>query len=85
MSYQSTSTEFQFESIFIIEALNTKTGVKKRGTCFAISNTSVLTAKHTLINCNSFRFYLTGEDFKTGSFIELDLIQHDSDWDFAIL
>jgi len=85
VSYQSTSTEFQFESIFIIEALNTKTGVKKRGTCFAISNTSVLTAKHTLINCNSFRFYLTGEDFKTGSFIELDLIQHDSDWDFAIL
>ncbi|MGI2097447.1 Hachiman antiphage defense system protein HamA [Shewanella glacialipiscicola] len=83
MSYQNTSAEFQFESIFIIEAIDKDS--LKRGTCFAVSNDSVLTAKHTLNNSNTFRCYLTSKDFKNNNFIELELIKHESCWDFAIL
>lgn len=85
MSYQDTNTEFQIESIFIIEALDEKSENIKRGTCFAISENLVLTAKHTLNSFNKYRCYLTGEDFKDNKFVELEIVEHMSDWDFAIL
>ena len=85
MSYQDTNAEFLIESIFIIEALDEKSENIKRGTCFAVSENLILTAKHTLNNCNKYRCYLTGEDFKENKFIELEIVEHMSDWDFAIL
>jgi hypothetical protein len=85
MSYDEISTEFQVDSIFILEAADEKNENINRGTCFAISENLVLTAKHLISNRNIFRCYLTSDDFKNQQFSYLEIIKHDSSWDFAIL
>lgn len=85
MSYEITSTEFQIDSIFLLEAADDDNQNIKRGTCFAVSENLLLTAKHTISNRSNFRCYLTSDDFRNEQFLTLEVINHKSDWDFAIL
>ncbi|MBQ4852149.1 Hachiman antiphage defense system protein HamA [Pseudoalteromonas sp. MMG012] len=85
MSYKKTSTEFQIDSIFLLEAVDENGQNIKRGTCFAVSENLLLTAKHTISGRNTFRCYLTSDSFKNKNFVTLELINHESSWDFAIL
>jgi len=85
MSYEKMSSEFQIDSIFLLESTNENNENIKRGTCFAVSESLLLTAKHTISGRSTFRCYLTSDDFKKKLFITLEVVNHESDWDFAIL
>ncbi|AZQ84904.1 serine protease [Colwellia sp. Arc7-635] len=85
MSLEEISHKFQINSTFIIESLDESGENIARGTCFAITPFLVLTAKHVITHRNKFRCYLKSDDFKNNIFYTLEVIEHDSDWDFAIL
>lgn len=78
------SSEYKLESIFILKAFGEKGKVEK-GTCFAISDTLVVSAKHIIVGTTSYKCFLTTDDYVNDNDIELDMFYEDDDLDFVIL
>ncbi|XOB60863.1 S1 family peptidase [Campylobacterota bacterium DY0563] len=77
------SSEFKRESIFIIESK--KNGLEnKRGTCFAISSTLVLTANHVVTEGDDFCCF-TSDEYSRREERKLECLISNSEFDYAIL
>lgn len=76
---------YNLQSVYILEALDDKGEVLRRGTCFSISGEYVLTARHVVDRAIHYRCYLKSDDFVNKEFCILDLEYSDEKFDFSIL
>jgi hypothetical protein len=78
--------EFRSEETFIIIAESKDdTVVTKRGTCFLISDSLVVTAKHNINGCSKFHCFVNSDAHKADNKILLEFKYQHDDLDFAIL
>ncbi|HDF8080836.1 DUF1837 domain-containing protein [Vibrio parahaemolyticus] len=76
--------EFKLDSIYIIEAELTNQDLR-RGTCFSISDTLILTASHVVKNAVSIKVYLSSDAYANGNSIDATCIYSNEKIDVAIL
>ncbi len=78
------SSEYNLESTFILKAFDENNNFKK-GTCFAISDSLVVSAKHIVVDKTTFQCFLNTDDYVNSNGINLDIFYEDKDLDFVIL
>lgn len=77
--------EYRVNSIFILQCENGNNKIV-RGTCFAISDKLILTAKHNLLDdYKTIKIFTSSDNFSSSNFIEAELINFNSEIDIAIL
>ncbi len=79
------NTDYKLDSIFILETSNEDNTSKERGTCFAISDSLVISAKHVVEDKSQFICFLTSDHYISKKGINLEIIHKDDSLDFVIL
>lgn len=79
------SIDYNLNSIFILTAVKRNNTMQRRGTCFAISKSLVLTAKHNIEDRDKYFCYLDIDSYNANDKIELELEYLDEKFDFVIL
>lgn len=78
--------EYKLESIYIIESIfENKEPKTKRGTCFSISPSLLLTADHVISGAASLKVYLSSDAYDAGEYINASCIYANENLDIAIL
>lgn len=82
-------SEYKSDSVYILEAINKDdSGVitrVKRGTCFAISPTMMLTANHVVNGSNELNIYFSSDNFDQKVFSSAKCIHSNEAKDFCII
>lgn len=76
--------EYKLDSIYIVESLESDDKTK-RGTCFSISSTMILTASHVVEKATSIKVYLSSDDHINENSIDATCIYNNPEIDVAIL
>ena len=76
--------DFKLDSIYIVESL-TSNGSCKRGTCFSISDSLILTANHVVSEAASLKIFLSSDNYADDKWIEATYIYGSDQLDVAIL
>lgn len=79
------SIDYNLNSIFILKAVKEDGTFERKGTCFAISNTLVLTAKHNIEERDKYFCYLNKDNYSSDQKIELEIEYLDDELDFLVL
>ncbi|MCG3658055.1 Hachiman antiphage defense system protein HamA [Aliarcobacter butzleri] len=77
--------EYNLNSIFIFESMKEDESNRIKGTCFSISKTQVLTAKHNIDDREKYYCYLDIDSLSIDDGIELEIEYKDENLDFVIL
>lgn len=77
--------EYNLNSIFIFESMKEDESNVIKGTCFSISDTQVLTAKHNIDDRVKYYCYLDIDSLTNNNRIELEIEYQDEYLDFVIL
>jgi hypothetical protein len=86
MSTEILESDYKLDSIYLIESKNSVEGdSSKRGTCFSISDTHIITAFHVIEEKAIHHCYLSSDDYVNEVNIELESVYESRKFDFAIL